>query len=309
MWLDTCPRTDAGKCVWVGLRMLLGAACPSIEELDSCIRPVFEARRRTESDLTVEDCGRPGDTWCMAVVERALRSKHRAALIFECAKRGDIYRSPKPLLVIGTLNRKCGFVDDGEPDAEWCHAVAVMERRIYDNNLDEKGWPIHRLLGGEVPYLTRVIRVYHIAVRSAAEVQRRREAQRASQTRPCKAKKRAGQEKRQQGEEESKAGESKAAAPAAGSAVRTPKSPRAFELIDATGSEYHGAYVPKDPDQPEGKVRFSLVFRTIKTMAEHTSVTRKKLQGYLAQPKPASTKRPAPFEEPEHAPQKRHRTC
>ena len=45
VWLDKCPRTDAGQCVWVGLRKLLGAACPSIEELDSCIRPVFEVLR------------------------------------------------------------------------------------------------------------------------------------------------------------------------------------------------------------------------------------------------------------------------
>ena len=51
----------------------------------------------------------------------------------------------------------------------------------------------------------------------------------------------------------------------------------------SNATHYHA--VPKDPDQPEGKVRFSLVFRTIKTMAEHTSATRKKLQGYIAQSK------------------------
>jgi hypothetical protein len=149
IWEDKCPKSDAGRCIYVALQKLLGCAAPTIKELDAQIDPIFKKRRKTEIDLAREDCGREGDTWCMEVVERALSLKHKRNLIFKKVQSEDIEGSHLPLLVIGTLNRACGFKDDGLPESEWCHAVAVVSSsRPWDSDeaLAKKRWAKHGLL-------------------------------------------------------------------------------------------------------------------------------------------------------------------
>jgi hypothetical protein len=184
-WEDKCPRSKAGQCIYVALQKLLGTRdVPTVMELNAQIDPIFQKRRKMEAGLTREDCGREGDAWCMEVVERALSLKHRRNLIFKKVKAEDIEGSHLPLLVIGTLNKACGFEDDGLPEHEWCHAIAVVSvwrkwgrrlrraRRIFDNNLAEEGLAVSKLITGKPhPYLTRVIRRYHIALKETPLLQ------------------------------------------------------------------------------------------------------------------------------------------
>ena len=95
-------------------------------------------------------------------VERAIMGKlGQQVLLWQ---GNQLKESKNDQLIIGTLNRQykhtdgSGWIDNGLPDWDWCHAIAVHNEAVYDTSHPE-GLPLHVLTRSTNHYLDPIISV------------------------------------------------------------------------------------------------------------------------------------------------------